>query len=155
MSDPIPEQIKPEQIKLVRHQLAQFSCLHVPPQLDESERQSIREALLWFSELADYETIGVCAASLEEGKHALEQYVEVFARPIKLDLPSHEGAVFLKFNTERGAWYLDDYTGASRGVLVSYHSGEPEMDGLVGTYGPFPLDLFAQRTHPSNPNIEP
>ena len=135
--------LMPEKIKAVRQQLAQFSCLHVPPQLAPAERQSIREALLWFSELADYETIGVCAASLEEGKQALEQYVEVFARPIDLELPAHEGAIFLKFNTAKGAWYLDDYTGASRGVLVSYHASEPDMDGVVGTYGPFPLDLFA------------
>ncbi|MEM9909119.1 MAG: DUF1824 family protein [Cyanobacteria bacterium P01_D01_bin.44] len=142
MLDPTPAPT-PAQIKSVRQKLAQFSCLHVPPQLNDQERQSIREALLWFSELADYETIGVCAATLAEGQQALEQYVEVFARPIKLELPAHEGAVFLKFNTEKGAWYLDDYAGASRGVLVSYHASEPEMDGVVGTYGPFPLDLFA------------
>ncbi|NEP20417.1 MAG: DUF1824 family protein [Leptolyngbya sp. SIO4C1] len=139
MSKPLPT---PDNIQAVRQQLARFSSLHVPPQLSTAEQQSVQTALLWFSDLADYETIGVCAATLAEGKAALEQYVGVFARPITLDLPAHEGAVFLKFNTLKGAWYLDDYTGASRGVLVSFHVSEAEAAGVMGTYGPFPLDLF-------------
>ena len=39
-------------------------------------------------------------------------------------------------------WYLDDYVGPNRGVLVSFHASEPEYDLVNGTYGPFPLDLF-------------
>ena len=52
------------------------------------------------------------------------------------------GAVYLKFNTLKGAWYLDDYVGPNRGVLISFHASEPDYDLVNGTYGPFPLDLF-------------
>jgi hypothetical protein len=52
-----------------------------------------------------------------------------------------EGAVYLKFNTQKMTYYLDSYTGSYRGVLVSCKS---ENDTLVGTYGHFPLDLFAE-----------
>lgn len=51
-----------------------------------------------------------------------------------------DGAVYLKFNTQKMTYYLDSYTGSYRGVLVSCQS---ENDTLVGTYGHFPLDLFA------------
>ena len=42
----------------------------------------------------------------------------------------------------KGAWYLDDYVGTARGVLISFHASEPEVDVINGTYGPFPFDLF-------------
>ena len=38
------------------------------------------------------------------------------------------------------SYYLDDYIGKYRGVLVSCQS---EDDKIVGTYGHFPLDLFS------------
>ena len=129
-------------IKQVRQQLAQFSCLAVPPQLARPQKQELADALLWFSELADYETLGICADTLAVGKAATEAYVEKLARPITLDLPNRDGAVYIKFNTLKGAWYLDDYVGPNRGALVSFHSSEPEYDLVNGTYGPFPLDLF-------------
>ncbi len=37
------------------------------------------------------------------------------------------------------SYYLDQYTGEYRGVLVSCQS---EDDLIAGTYGHFPLDLF-------------
>ncbi|MEM6255308.1 MAG: DUF1824 family protein [Cyanobacteria bacterium P01_D01_bin.156] len=132
----------PENIKKVRQQLAQFSCLVVPPKLSQNQKQELIDALLWFSELAEYETLGICTDTLAAGKAATEAYVEKFARPINLDLPPRDGAVYLKFNTLKGAWYLDDYSGPNRGVLVSFHSSEPEYDLVNGTYGPFPLNLF-------------
>ncbi|MEO0868968.1 MAG: DUF1824 family protein [Cyanobacteria bacterium J06642_11] len=132
----------PKNIKKVRQQLAQFSCLAVPPQLSQTQKQELVDALLWFSDLADYETLGICTDSLAAGKAATEAYVKQLARPITLDLPARDGAVYLKFNTLKGAWYLDDYSGPNRGVLVSFHSSDPEYDLVNGTYGPFPLDLF-------------
>ncbi|MEL6231293.1 MAG: DUF1824 family protein [Cyanobacteria bacterium J06627_3] len=132
----------PVNIKKVRQQLAQFSNLAVPPQLSKAQKQELIEALLWFSELADYETLGICTNTLAAGKAATEAYVGQLCRAINLDLPEREGAVYLKFNTLKGAWYLDDYVGPNRGVLVSFHASEPEYDLVNGTYGPFPLDLF-------------
>ncbi|MEM9484139.1 MAG: DUF1824 family protein [Cyanobacteria bacterium P01_F01_bin.116] len=132
----------PTNIKKVRQQLTQFSCLVTPPQLSKKQQQELINALLWFSDLADYETLGICTDTLAAGKAATEAYVSKLARPVTLDLPARDGAVYLKFNTLKGAWYLDDYVGPNRGVLVSFHASEPEYDLVNGTYGPFPLDLF-------------
>lgn len=132
----------PANIKKIRQQLAQFSCLTTPPQLSAPQKQDLINALLWFSDMADYETLGTCTDTLAAGKAATEAYVGKLARPITLDLPPRDGAIYLKFNTLKGAWYLDDYVGPNRGVLVSFHTSEPEYDLVNGTYGPFPLDLF-------------
>ena len=132
----------PTNIKKIRQQLAQYSCLAVPPQLSQTTKQSLIDALLWFSDLADYETLGICTDTLAAGKAATEAYVGRLCRPIQLQLPKRDGAIYLKFNTLKGAWYLDDYVGPNRGVLVSFHASEPEYDLVNGTYGPFPLDLF-------------
>ena len=128
--------------KALRRRLAQFSCLETPPVLSETEKVAIRDALRAFSEAADYETLGVCADTLAIAQAALESYIAALSRPIQLSLEARRGAVYLKFNTLKGAWYLDDYVGASRGVLVSFHASEPEVDLVNGTYGPFPFDLF-------------
>ena len=132
----------PANIKKVRQQLAQFSCLVTPPQMSAAQKRSLIDALLWFSDLADYETLGICTDTLAQSKAAAEAYVARLSRPIDLDLPERTGAVYLKFNTLKGAWYLDDYVGPNRGVLVSFHASDPDYDLVNGTYGPFPLDLF-------------
>ncbi|MGD1853966.1 MAG: DUF1824 family protein [Leptolyngbyaceae cyanobacterium] len=129
-------------LKKIRQQLARFSTLVVPPQLSQAQKQELIDALLWFSDLADYETLGICTDTLAAGKAATEAYVSRLARPITLDLPEREGAVYLKFNTLKGAWYLDDYVGPNRGVLVSFHASEAEYDLVNGTYGPITLDLI-------------
>lgn len=129
--------------KAIRKRLAQFSCLETPPALSETEKAEIRQALLQLSSAADYETLGICADTLDEGKAALEAYVAALSRPIQLNLDPRPGPVYIKFNTLKGAWYLDDYPGTSRGALVSYHASDPETDIVNGTYGPFPLNLFS------------
>ena len=128
--------------KAIRKQLTRFTCLETPPALSASEMMEVRNALLLFSEAADYETLGVCANTLAEGKAAIETYVTALSRPIQLDLDARMGPVYIKFNTLKGAWYLDDYSGPSRGVLVSFHASDPDADAVNGTYGPFPCNLF-------------
>lgn len=130
--------------KALRQRLAPFSCLETPPELSEADKVAIREALQAFSEAADYETLGVCADTLAIAQTAIETYVAALGRPVQLQLEDQNGPVYLKFNTLKGAWYLDGYTGASRGVLVAFHASEPEVDLVNGTYGPFPFDLFDQ-----------
>ncbi len=98
---------------------------------------------LWLNEMSEYQTLGICADSVAAAKAALKGYVAALSQPINLDLPEQTGAVYLKFNTLKNAWYLDGYSGKSRGVLVTYHTSEPELDSVNGTYGPFPLDLFS------------
>ncbi|MEL7351695.1 MAG: DUF1824 family protein [Cyanobacteria bacterium P01_A01_bin.116] len=130
-------------LKAVRQQLITISLMHAPADLLEAQKQPVREALLWLNEISEYQTLGICADTLAAAETSLKGYVAALSEPIQVDLPSEqEGAVFLKFNTLKNAWYLDGYSGESRGVLVTYHTSEPELDDVNGTYGPFPLDLF-------------
>ncbi len=131
-----------EQIKAIRQQLIELSQVHVPANLSAEEAQAVRAALLWLNEQSEYQTLGICADSLTDAARALKGYVAALSEPVQVDIAPQEGAVFLKFNTLKNAWYLDGYSGNSRGVLVTYHTSEPELDAVNGTYGPFSLDLF-------------
>lgn len=131
-----------ERLKTIRQFLIQLSLQAQPADLTETQRQTIREALLWLNENSEYQTLGICADSLTEAEAALKSYVKAMSQPIQVDIPAQAGAVFLKFNTLKNAWYVDGYSGDSRGVLLTYHTSEPEEDEVNGTYGPFPLDLF-------------
>ncbi|MGF1460922.1 MAG: DUF1824 family protein [Leptolyngbyaceae cyanobacterium] len=126
-----------------RRRLGRFSRLDVPPALADAERLELREILQTFNQVSDYQTIGVCAAQATLGKAALEAYVAALSQPVKLTLSPVEGPVFFKFNTLNGAWYVDSYSGPSRGVLITFHASDPDVDVINGTYGPLPLDLFS------------
>lgn len=126
----------------LRKRLARFSRLDTPPALSDAEKSEIRAVLQVFNEAADYQTLGVCADTVAIAQATLEAYVAALSRPIQLQLEDRSGSVYLKFNTLKGAWYLDDYSGTSRGVLISFHASEPEVDIINGTYGPLPFDLF-------------
>jgi hypothetical protein len=130
-------------IAAARQRLSQFSCLTLPPTLSATEAEQVRTDIRHFNEWSDYQTLGLCAATLAEGQQALEAFLVALGITVSLDLPSREGAVYLKFNTLKGAWYLDDYSGPSRGVLITFHTSEPELTEVSGTYGPFPFDLFS------------
>ena len=129
-------------LKAVRHALIKISLVETPATLSAEQRQRICSDLLWLNEISEYQTLGICADTLADAKAALKGYVAALSQPIQVDMDDREGPVFIKFNTLKNAWYLDDYSGGSRGVLVTYHTSEPELDEVNGTYGPFPLDLF-------------
>jgi hypothetical protein len=129
-------------LRAVRQQLVAVGLSHKPADLSDGQKQSVREALLWLNDMSEYQTLGICAGDLAAAEQALMGYVAALSQPIKVDIPERAGAVFLKFNTLKNAWYLDGYSGDSRGVLVTYHTSEAELDDVNGTYGPFPLDLF-------------
>ena len=129
-------------IAAIRKRLSQFSCLTTPPQLSPEQMEQVREDLQLFNELSEYQTLGICASTLVEAKVAMEAFLAALGVSVSLDLPHRAGAVYLKFNTLKGAWYLDDYSGTSRGVLITFHTSEPETADMVGTYGPFPFTLF-------------
>ncbi len=130
------------ELKVIRQTLVKLSLQTQPADLTDAQKETVRAALLWLNENSEYQTIGICAATLTEAESALKGYVAALSQPIQVDIPEQAGAVFLKFNTLKNAWYIDGYTGDSRGVLVTYHTSEPEEDGVNGTYGPFALDLF-------------
>ncbi|MGB3786651.1 MAG: DUF1824 family protein [Phormidesmis sp.] len=129
-------------LKTVRQTLVKSTLKTTSASLSLEQRQTIRADLLWLNEMSEYQTLGICADSITEAEAALKGYVAALSQSISVDLPEQSGAVFLKFNTLKNAWYLDGYSGESRGVLVTYHTSEPELDAVNGTYGPFPLDLF-------------
>ena len=146
MSDDVSAIVSSEsqvKLKAVRKQLIRISMAQTPSELSDEQMQTVREALLWLNEMSEYQTLGICADSMSEAESALKGYVAALSQPIQVDLPAdYAGGVFLKFNTLKNAWYIDNYSGESRGVLVTYHTSEPEFDEVNGTYGPFALDLF-------------
>lgn len=130
-------------LKTVRQTLTKVTLSADLASLSADQHQTICADLLWLNEMSEYQTLGICADSVITAEAALKGYVAALSQPINLDLPEQTGAVYLKFNTLKNAWYLDGYSGESRGVLVTYHTSEPELDGVNGTYGPFPLNLFS------------
>ena len=140
-TDPSPSETLTK-LKEIRKHLVGLTLIHTPAELSAEQKQTVREYLLWLNEHSEYQTLGICASTLPEAETSLKSYIAALSQPIQVDIPPQDGAVFLKFNTLKNAWYLDGYTGDSRGVLITYHTSEPELDDVNGTYGPFPLDLF-------------
>lgn len=126
----------------LRRQLAQFCRYEVAPALSAAARSPIQAALQTFNDWSDYQTLGICADTLGTAQAAMESYLAALGVTVQLDLPPRSGSVYLKFNTLKGAWYLEDYSGTARGVLVSFHASDPAAELVNGTYGPFPFDLF-------------
>ena len=129
-------------LKTTRQSLTQATLELEPASLSQQQRQAVREDLLWLNEMSEYQTLGICADSLAEAETALKGYVAALSQPIRVDFPVQSGAVYLKFNTLKNAWYLDSYSGNARGVLVTYHTSELALADVNGTYGYLPLDLF-------------
>ncbi len=123
--------------------LKKFSCLDTKLVESAAEKALVRQALSMITDLSDYQNLGVCADTAEQGFSALASYLEALGYKFILDpasMPAVAGAVYLKFNTKRGSSYLDSYTGQYRGVLVSCQSSDYEE--INDTYGHLPLDLF-------------
>ncbi|MFM8309329.1 MAG: DUF1824 family protein [Microcystis aeruginosa] len=107
------------------------------------EEEALRQAILLVNQGSESINLGICADNDEEGFKALKSYLKALGYTLPNSLPEDQpelGAVYIKYNTQRQASYLDSYTGTYRGVLISCQS---ENDQLVGTYGHFPLDLFS------------
>jgi hypothetical protein len=122
--------------------------LEPSPEQDTSDSEKLRlkkiavqTALKFVIEQSDYQMLGICADSLAEGQQTLETYASAFNYELpNLDLPTIQGAVYLKYNSRTGNYYADGYPGTHRGVLVSCQSDF--QDGLNAMYGHFPLNLF-------------
>ncbi|MGK7905365.1 MAG: DUF1824 family protein [Hormoscilla sp.] len=120
-----------------------FSCTETKSVDSEAEKTRLREALLLIVNLSDSQNLGICADNPAQAFDALASYLEALGYKMPPgERPSHSNPVYLKFNSQKMSYYLDDYTGKYRGVLVSCQSSESEE--LNGTYGHLPLDLFAQ-----------
>ena len=120
-----------------------YSCAQVTNTEPEVEGEQLRQALLFIVSLSESENLGICADNAQQGFTALTSYLEALGYKNTLEqdsLPNNQEPVYIKFNTNKMSYYLDDYIGKYRGVLVSCQS---EDDKIVGTYGHFPLDLFS------------
>ena len=117
-----------------------FSCTDTKSACSPEETAALREALLLLAGLSDYQILGICADTAEQGLLALKTYAAGLGWEPPLDIANVEGAVYIKFNPKTGLCYMDSYGGSHRGVLVSCQSsGE---GGINEMYGHLPLDLF-------------
>ena len=120
--------------------LNKFNCLDIAPVVKPSEKVLIRQGLLLLTSLSDYQILGICADTEEEGMLATKTYSQALGYEVPSNLPPIEGPVYIKLNGKNGLCYLDSYAGHHRGVLVScqsYNEG-----GINEMYGHLPLDLF-------------
>jgi hypothetical protein len=120
--------------------LHKFNCLDIAPILKPSEKALVSRALILVASLSDYQILGICADTAEEGILAMRTYSHAFGYEVPSDLATPEGPVYIKLNGKNGLCYLDSYAGHHRGVLIScqsYHEG-----GINEMYGHLPLDLF-------------
>ena len=122
--------------------LNKFNCVDIAPRVRASERELICQALLAIANKADYQILGICADTAEEGLLAMKTYSLALGYEPPINLPIIDGPVYIKLNGKNGICHLDSYSGHHRGVLVSCqsysHSGINEM------FGHLPLDLFVQ-----------
>ncbi len=123
--------------------LKSYSCLEPKVVHSETEKAELQQAIKQIVSLSEYENLGICADFSEIARQALNQYLKALGYEAQLNsdaLPPQENSIYLKFNTKKMSHYLDSYDGTYRGVLISCQS---EDDKIAGTYGYFPLDLFA------------
>ncbi len=123
--------------------LKDYSCLQIKIVDFAADKHKLRQAIKIVSDLCETENIGICADNFHEGFLTLESYLKALGLCEKLDkLPTAPQGIpiYIKFNTETMSYYVDPYTGSYRGVLISCQS---DNHNLVGTYGHFPLNLFA------------
>lgn len=120
--------------------LKQFDCLKQSPALAPVERSQLRQALLQMSSQSDYQMLGICADSLNQGQQALAAYASALGYNLNGQLAAIDGPVYIKFNPQAGSCYASPYPGEHRGVLVSCQSADET--GINEMYGHLPLDLF-------------
>lgn len=140
MSTPKPTTLSLEEAQQI---LKNFTCLDMQSLASPLQKQELRQAILLVASLSDYQMLGVCASSTDEGFLALKTYLTALGYQPVLDpksAASFTNSVYIKFNTLKGSYYVDSYTGSYRGVLVSCQSASES--GISETYGHLPLDLF-------------
>ncbi len=128
------------------HQLLkQWDCLTEQP--DRSTYLPIQATLHTIVTHSDYQILGICADTLEQGQKTLVAYAQACGYTVEWSTfqnrqqPSTSASgVYIKYNPESGLLYASDYDGSHRGVLVACQSAS--ASGLNEMYGHLPLDLF-------------
>lgn len=132
-------------IKAAQQTLEAFTCDDIQSVNQIENRDQICSALKLLVQNSEYQMLGICADSLDAAWNALEQYLhglDYNIAPDRNGVEAIEGSVYLKFNGRSQSYYASPYTQKYRGVLVSCQSTDDT--GVNGTYGHFPLDLFAE-----------
>ncbi len=140
----IPNRIqKPENLTFAdaKKVLRKFNCLDIAPVIPVSEKGLIRDCLVLVATLCDYQILGICADTAEEGLLAMKTYCKAMGYEPPSNLPVIDGPVYIKLNGKNGLCYLDSYSGHHRGVLVSCQSYNDK--GINEMFGHLPLDLFS------------
>lgn len=123
--------------------LKSYDCASVSNTESLVETEQLRNSLLMITNLASSQNLGICADDSQQGFATLTNYLAALGYQNDFEgenVPHSSEPVYIKFNTQKMSYYLDEYTGKYRGVLVSCQS---EDDLIAGTYGHFPLDLFS------------
>jgi hypothetical protein len=118
--------------------LRKYTC--VKPQELKLDRKATREAILWAADHSDFQILGVCADSYEQGQKVLDSYLKAFGSAAKPQVPAESGPVYIKFNPKTDNCTCVSYDGAHRGVLVACNSQYD--DDIDEMFGHLPLDLF-------------
>jgi len=109
---------------------------------NQMEKEKLIGAIRHFAGLCDWQNLGICSQSPQEGILVLSEYLKALDYPwqgIEIANSHQNGACYIKYNTQKMSHLLEAYLGEYRGVLISYQSENPEIQG---TFGYFPLDLF-------------
>ncbi len=135
--------------------LGALSGLRSAPLLDAARQADLRRELTAALAPCSWFTIGVMAPSAAAAIAALRSCEAALGWPalreqeLAIEAPDdHDtagadpaGAVFLKGNQHTGTYLLRPESGLGEGILISGHHDDP---ALGDTWGPLPLDLFAQ-----------
>jgi hypothetical protein len=133
---------EPLTVAIAHRLLKQFDCLNSQSLELPETRDRLRQALKLVASQSDYQILGVCSGSFDQGRRSVESFARALGYTPRIELKPIAGAVYIKFNPKLGSCYIDTYTGDYRGVLVSCQSADES--GLNQMYGHFPLDLFEE-----------
>ncbi|MEP0870566.1 DUF1824 family protein [Trichocoleus desertorum AS-A10] len=134
----------PELTVEAAHKILQaFTCIEQGATESLPSNALVRQALLFVTNLCDYQMVGICADNLTQGLAALKSYLPALGyNADEVTVDSIEGPTYIKFNSKTGLCYASPYPGSHRGVLVSCQSAL--SNGINETYGHLPLDLFLE-----------
>jgi Domain of unknown function (DUF1824) len=112
----------------------------VKPRELKLNQNATRSAILWAAEHSDFQILGICADSCDQGQKVLNNYLKAFGSREKPKVPQESGPVYIKFNPKTGNCTCESYGGEHRGVLVACNSQYD--DDIDEMFGHLPLDLF-------------
>jgi hypothetical protein len=104
-------------------------------------KAAIFNALTIVLDESEYQLLGICAESHNEGMLALQQYLVAFGEEDHPTCTDPGKPLYIKYNTKTQTCYSEPYDGHHRGVIVSCQSNYD--DGVNETFGHLPLNLFA------------